>query len=173
MELIAKLQDNEYEYKGITHTRSIARAILLNEKNEVCLLKVYGDDDFGHRDYYETPGGGINPSEDYFNAVIREINEETGINAEVIAEIGLVDDYYNAIYRHNLNYYYLLRVISYGEPHLEEDEKKIITSSIFVTIDEAINLYEKMTDTKIARLVKNRELPVLLKAKKMIEEFGG
>ena len=57
---INKLIDDQYDYTTITHTRSVARAILINDSNEVCLLHVEGKDDFGYRNYYETPGGGIN-----------------------------------------------------------------------------------------------------------------
>ena len=34
-----KLNDNQYPNNGINHIRKVTRAILLNEKNEVCLLK--------------------------------------------------------------------------------------------------------------------------------------
>ena len=73
MKIINKLIDNQYDKSTITHTRKIASAVLINDKNEVCLLHVLGDDDFGHRDYYETPGGGVNENEEIDKAVIREI----------------------------------------------------------------------------------------------------
>ena len=164
MKCINELIDNEYQLTEITHTRRIARAILLNEKNEVCLLKIDGYDDFGYRNYYETPGGGVNDGEDLVDAVIREIKEETGINATFLSEIGYVSDYYNLIKRHNMNYYFLLRVISYGESHMEEGEKKIIKAVEFHSLENAVKLYENMKYDRLERLVRNRELPVLLEA---------
>ena len=164
MKCINELIDDQYPFTEITHTRRIARAILLNEKNEVCLLKIDGYDDFGHRNYYETPGGGVNENEELNDAVIREIKEETGINAIVICEIGYVSDYYNLIKRHNMNYYFLLRVKSYGLSHMEEGEKKLIKGIEFFSLDEAVKLYEAMNKERLEILVRRRELPVLVEA---------
>ena len=164
MKCINELIDDQYPLTEITHTRVIARAILLNDKDEVCLLKIDGYDDFGHRNYYETPGGGVNPDEDLKEAVIREIKEETGIEAIVLEEIGYVSDYYNLIKRHNLSHYFLMRVVSYGESHLEEGEKTIIKGMEFFPLDKAVKLYENMSKEKLEILVRRRELPVLLEA---------
>ena len=112
MKINLKLKDDQYPYTYIDHSRHIARAILINEKNEVCLLKLLGDDDFGHRDYVETPGGGVNINETPSQAVIREVKEETGCESEIIDIIGIVEDYYNLIHRHNINYYFLVKVKS-------------------------------------------------------------
>ena len=172
MKCINELIDDQYENNGITHTRRIARAFVINDKKEVCLLKVEGTDDFGHRDYYETPGGGIKDDEDIVEAVIREVKEETGINASLICEIGYVSDYYNLIYRHNMNYYFLLKVESYGELALEESEKKIIAGFNFYSLEEAVKLYEKMDKEKLEILVRRRELPVLLEAIKILNELN-
>ena len=106
MKINLKLKDDQYTYTYIDHARHIARAILINENNEVCLLKLLGDDDFGHRDYVETPGGGINVNETPSQAVIREVKEETGCESEIIDSIGIVEDYYNLIHRKNINYYW-------------------------------------------------------------------
>ena len=167
MKIINKLIDDQYDKSNITHTRKIARAILLNEENKICLLHVLGDDDFGHRDYYETPGGGVNENELLEEAVIREIKEETGYNSYIVQELGIVEDYYNLIHRHNINHYYLLKTTSYEKEELEEYEKGIIDSKIFVDIDTAISLYENMNKEKLEILVKNRELPIL----KMVKEI--
>ena len=171
MKCINELIDEEYPLTEITHTRKIARGFLLNENNEVCLLKIEGTDDFGDRDYYETPGGGVNNGESLEDAVIREILEETGITSELICEIGYVSDYYNLINRHNLNYYFLLRVESYGDNHLEETEKKIIAGMDFYPLDVAVKLYENMNKDKLERLVSKRELPVLLEAINIIKNM--
>ena len=70
MRQILHLQDDQYEYTYIDHVRVIARAVLLNEKNEVALNRLLGDDMFGHRDYYETPGGGKKDKEPLAKALI-------------------------------------------------------------------------------------------------------
>ena len=53
-----KLKDDQYEFKGVDHTREVIRAILVNEDNKILLEKIVDNDMFGQRDYYETPGGG-------------------------------------------------------------------------------------------------------------------
>ena len=54
MEPLFKFKDDQYPFKGITHEREIARAVLIDENNNVCLEKILDDDGFGPRDYYET-----------------------------------------------------------------------------------------------------------------------
>ena len=92
MKQILHLKDDQYEYTYIDHVRVIARAVLLNEKNEVALNKLYDDDMFGHRDYYETPGGGKKVNETIRQACLRELLEETGYEVEIIKELGMVND---------------------------------------------------------------------------------
>ena len=171
MKCINILKDDQYEFKGITHNRKIARGILINDKKEICLLHVVTIDDFGNRNYYETPGGGVNEDEDINKAIVREIKEETGFNSEIICEIGYVEDDYNLIYRHNINCYFLLKATSFEKEMLEEYEKKVIQEKVWVSIDKAIELYNKMGKEKIEILVKRRELPILLIAKKLLEEL--
>lgn len=169
MKQILSLKDEQYPLEYIDHTRYIARAILLNEKNEVALIKVNGDDIFGHRDYYETPGGGKKDKEPLRKACVREVQEETGFESEIIQELGLVVDYYNLIHRRNRNYYYLARTSHYVGKHLDKYETKMLEKVIWVSINEAIRLYENMGGSGVAILVRERELPILKKVKKILE----
>ena len=109
MPKIFKFKDDQYMFKGVTHTREIVRAILIDENNNVCLEKLKDDDGFGPRDYYETPGGGIKPGESHDDALHREIREEVGYECEVLEHIADVHDYYNLINRKNYNYFYLVK----------------------------------------------------------------
>ncbi|MCR5506060.1 MAG: NUDIX domain-containing protein [Bacilli bacterium] len=171
MKILLKLEDDEFPFTYIDHDRYVARAILINDKHEVALNKLHGKDNFGSRNYYETPGGGINENEDPSSAVLREVEEETGYRSSIIEEIGIVDDYYNLIHRHNINYYYLLKVETFVGKHQEEYEKSMIEKLVWLDIDEAIKTMRNMDVSPVARLVIKRELPVLLKAKEMIEKL--
>ena len=85
-------------------------------------------------------------------------------------EIGIVDDYYNIIHRHNINHYFLCKINSFGNKHLTDDEiNKWHLSTIKLSLDDAIKTYKDNATNKIARLVYNREVPILLKAKEIIE----
>ena len=169
MEPLFKFIDDQYMFKGVTHTREIVRAILIDENNNVCLEYLLDDDGFGPRDYYETPGGGIKKGESHEEAIKREIEEEVGYKCEIISFLGEVDDYYNLIYRHNHNYYYLVRRLEKVSQHLEEDEKIRINKIVWVDIDKAIHLYENMQNVLVGRLVKQRELPILKLAKTALQ----
>lgn len=168
MKTILKLVDNEFAFTYIDHTRKVARAILVNEKGEVALNKLHGEDMFGSRNYYETPGGGFKKYETSKQALYREIREETGYEVEIISPIGIVEDYYNLIHRHNKNYYYLCKTRLFLGKKLEEYESSMIEKLVWVDIDTAIKLYENMDVSPVARLVINRELPILKKAKEML-----
>ncbi|MEH7112861.1 NUDIX hydrolase [Neobacillus niacini] len=59
-----------------------AAAIVLNEKNELLLIK-------GPRRGWEMPGGQVEVGESLKDAVIRETKEESGIDIEVIKFCGI------------------------------------------------------------------------------------
>ena len=168
MPKVLKFKDDQYMFTGVTHTREIVRAVLIDENNNVCLEKLLDDDGFGPRDYYETPGGGIKPGESHDGALHREIAEEVGYKCEVLAHIADVHDYYNLIGRKNYNYFYLVKRLEKVEQHLEPDEKIRIEKIIWVPIDEAIKLYENMQNVLVGKIVKQRELPILKMAKELI-----
>ena len=165
-----KFKDDEYMFKGVTHTREIVRAILIDKNNNVCLEKLKDDDGFGPRDYYETPGGGIKPGESHIDALHREIEEEVGYKCEVLEHIADVHDYYNLIKRKNHNHFYLVRAIKKVKQHLEPDEVIRIEKIIWVPIDEAIKLYEGMQNVLVGKIVKQRELPILKMAKELLKK---
>lgn len=170
MEIINYLNDNQWPLIKTTHTREIVRAVVLDENDNVALTKLYGDDMFGHRDYYELPGGGVKENESKLFALQREMEEELGYRIALIAEVGEVIDFYNLIGRENHNYFYLARRKEFVGQRLEPNEKKLIQSIVYVPLNEAIKLYEAMSDEGVSVLVKKRELPILLKAREIIEE---
>ena len=170
MKHLFHFEDNYYPKTYIDHTRITVRAVLLNEKNEVALLHVVTDDDFGHRDCFELPGGGKRKDESFHAGVIREIEEETGFKAKIIKFIARVDDFYNLIHRNNHNYYYLTKVTEYVGEHKEAYEREIIQELLFVDINKAISLMENVQDDGVGMLIKQRELPILKLAKEYIDE---
>ncbi len=153
------LHDNEFPNNGYTHKRQVARAFVINEENKIAILHIKGDDMFGHRDYYETSGGGVDAGETKEEAVLRELDEEIGIKCEIIKYLGCVYDEYNLINRQNENHYFLCKTINKTHIHHVSEGDSLISEICWIKPLELLNLYPKMQDTPIARLVAKREYP--------------
>ena len=90
---------------------------------------------------------------------------------DILARIGVVSDYYNLIHRHNINHYFLCRVRSFGSRHLTEDESgKFHLSTLKLSGDEAAAEYERRACTRLGRLIANRELPILRRARELLDD---
>lgn len=169
-ELRLELTDNEWPLEYIDHDRRIARGIVYDDNGNFYFVRAERDDDFGKATLIETAGGGVEDGEDFDTAIKRELNEELGVEVEVICKIGVVSDFYNLIHRHNLNNYFLCKVVSFGDKHLTQDEiESFHISTLKMTYDDAIAEYERLRTTGLGRLVSNRELPVLKRAKEIID----
>lgn len=174
MKLLASLKDDEFINNGIDVTRNIVRAIVLDENDNIALHHLFGvmGDAFGLRDYYETPGGGVDEGETFKEAIKRECLEELGYEIEIISEIGEVDDYYNALRRKNLNHYYLCRRIGKKHPtNFISEGDRLIEKTVWVSFNEAKALYDAHKLSPLSRLVYNREYVVLLEAESIVKDL--
>ena len=168
-ELYLELRDTEWPFTYTDHDRQIARAIVFDDHGYLYFTRATRDDHFGKATLIETSGGGVEKGEDLLSAIHRELREELGAEVEVVAKIGVVSDYYNLIHRHNVNHYYLCRATSFGEKHLMPDEiERFHLSTLRLTFDEAEAEYERRACTPIGRLIANRELPVLKRAREIL-----
>lgn len=171
-EIKLDLRDEEWEFNGITNHRQTARAIVFDDAGYFYFVHVDRDDDFGKVTYIETAGGGVENGENPDVAIYRELEEELGASVEMICKIGVVSDYYNKIKRHNINNYYLCRVLSFGEKHMTEDEiNSWHLSTAKLRYDEAVVQYETGRKAPLGRLVCNRELPILKRAKEILDNM--
>ena len=169
-EIKLDLQDTEWPLLSIDHDRMIARAIVVDDKGYYYFVRVERDDDFGRATLIETAGGGVEDGEDLNTAIQRELQEELGVDVEILCKIGVVNDYYNLIHRHNINNYFLCKIKSFGEKNLTKDEIDCFhLSTLRLRYDEAVSEYEKCSCTPLGRLVANRELPVLKRAKEILD----
>lgn len=164
------LEDHEWPSAPIDHDRMIARAIVVDDKENFYFVRAYRDDDFGKAALIETAGGGVEAGEDLYTAIKRELREELGVEVEVICSIGIVSDYYNLIHRHNINNYFLCKTVSFGDTHLTDDEREVFhLSTLKLKFEEALAEYEKCRCTRLGRLIANREVPVLKRAKELLD----
>ena len=169
-ELCLFLQDTEWPPEYIDHDRPIVRAIVIDDAGRFYFVRAERDDLFGKATLIETAGGGVEADEDLHTAIARELQEELGVTVDVLCKLGVVDDYYNLIHRHNINNYYLCKIRSFGDKHLTQDEiEQFHLSTLRLTYEEACAEYERCASTKLGRLVANRELPVLHCARRWLE----
>lgn len=170
-EIYLELQDVEWPFVYTDHDREIVRAIVFDDHGEYYFMRAVRDDDFGKATIIETAGGGVECGENLSEAMKRELKEELGAEVEILCKIGVVSDYYNLIHRHNINNYYLCKVRSFGDTHMTQDEiERFHLSTLKLGYEEAIVEYEKCSDTQLGRLIANRELPILRRAKELIDE---
>ena len=171
-ELFINLQDDQWEFDYIDHDRNVVRAIVFDEEDKFYFVKAVRDDDFGKATLIETSGGGVEKNEELLDAIKRELKEELGVEVDVVCKIGVVSDYYNLIHRHNINNYFLCKVKSFGDKNLTKEEMDDFhLSTLRLSYEEACKEYEYRANTKLGKLISNRELPILHRAKEILDEM--
>lgn len=110
-----------------------------NEKLEILLIRV--------KNRWSFPKGNIEKGEPKDKAALREVKEETGVDAEIIKYLGEVDYWYNTGLTkiHKFVYYYLMKYAG-GEivPQKEEiDEAK------FIPVEEVEKVLTYPTDKEM------------------------
>ena len=168
-QLRLELRDTQWPFSYTDHDRQIVRAIVIDEAGWYYFMRASRDDDFGQATLIETSGGGVEPGEELTAAIRRELREELGAEVELLCELGVVSDYYNLIHRHNINHYFLCRALSFGTRNLTQEEIEVYhLSTLRLRYEEAVREYELRAGTKLGRLIANRELPVLRKAREWL-----
>lgn len=171
-ELFINLQDDQWEFDYIDHDRTVVRAIVFDEEDKFYFVKAVRDDDFGKATLIETSGGGVKENEELLDAIKRELKEELGVEVDVVCKIGVVSDYYNLIHRHNINNYFLCKVKSFGDKNLTKEEMDDFhLSTLRLSYEEACKEYEYRANSKLGKLISNRELPILHRAKEILDKM--
>lgn len=144
--------------------RGAARAVLLDDSGQVYLLNV------SKHGYHKLPGGGIDEGEDIKRALERELMEEVGCKAEIIAELGTVIEYrnYDDGGLEQTSYCYLAKQV--GEQVASALEEGELAEGMFEVkaknIDDAIALLSQDNpDNLEGQFIQKRDLAFLKVAK--------
>lgn len=148
------------------HKRQAARAVLLDDNNAVYLLHMT------KLSYHKLPGGGVEADESINAALKRELLEELGCEAEVIAEVGEVKEYRSFQKLDHSSFCYLARQVGVKQPSaLEEDELADGMQEMKVAnIDEAIALLRSDAPKNAAgKFIQRRDVCFLMEAKDILQ----
>ncbi len=145
--------------------RRAARAVVLDNDNKIAIVWS------GYTNHHKIPGGKIETGEDVIEGLKREIKEETGCQAETMSEVGLIIEYKNQFEELHLSYCYLAKASGEkSEPQFTAEEKELGFTLKWVSLDEAIKLFENdKPEGYWGKFMWRRDFDFLLKAKEIIE----
>jgi 8-oxo-dGTP pyrophosphatase MutT (NUDIX family) len=97
------------------------------------------------------PKGGLEEGEELVDAAVREVEEETGLRAEIVSELGVVDYWFvwkpDQVRYHKFVHYYLMRHLGTA-PLPRDDEAEDV---VWLPIEQAL---ERLTHPNERRLVR-------------------
>ncbi len=137
-----QMGDDGPEDNGIN--RRIAARGIIESRGKLLMIKT-------NRGDYKFPGGGVQRGESQKEALVREVEEETGYKVKrVIGKIGVVkqvnpDNYTeNCTFQMYSNYYLCSLSPERGIQNLEEYEKRLGYKPYWVDIEEALAINERL-----------------------------
>lgn len=168
-----ELRDSQWPLEYTDHHRVVVRAMVVDGAGYFYFVQARRNDEFGDATVLETPGGGVEPGEGLTQALERELREELGARVDILGELGVVSDYYNLIHRHNINHYYLCAMSSLGQRHLTPEEREQFhLSTRKLSYEQAVAEYRRCAGTRLGRLIADREVPILHRAKQWLDGPG-
>lgn len=169
-EVVLTVLDDIYPKTKIIHHRVSTRGIILNERNQVAILKIKVEDMFGKRDHYELPGGGKEKDETIIETLKREMEEEVGVTIKDIVSLGIVEYEYNLLQRHEYSHYFMARKDKDVKRRLTKMEEDILSDLLWIDIDELIDKLKNEHVENVGILIHKRELFMLELVKKQLKK---
>jgi 8-oxo-dGTP diphosphatase len=123
--------------------REAVRAIVFDAEQKIALLKVSRDS------YFKLPGGGVEEGEDFVAALKRECLEEIGCEIKRTSLLGYTEEYWKEDTEKQISYCYVAELSGQkGYPNLTQSEKERGFETIWVTLEEAIQILESCVPTQ-------------------------
>lgn len=169
MEKILVMDEHNYDDDLSEILRVAIRGIIFIDGK---LLMI--EDSFGE---VKLPGGGMEPGEDDYQALIREVKEETGYDVipESIKPFGEIEEKRLSVNEpmiwHQINRLYFCSVYpEQGQCEYSENEKKYGFHQVLYTIEEALKVNERMLDNEGLQAWNQREYKTLLLIKEHLSK---
>lgn len=169
MEKILVMDEHNYDDNLSEILRVAIRGIIFIDGK---LLMI--EDSFGE---VKLPGGGMEPGEDDYQALIREVKEETGYDVipESIKPFGEIEEKRLSVNEpmiwHQINRLYFCSVYpEQGQCEYSENEKKYGFHQVLYTIEEALKVNERMLDNEGLQAWNQREYKTLLLIKEHLSK---
>lgn len=151
-------------YEGFK-LRHAARAVVLNDKGEVALLKA------NTYNYHKLPGGGVELGEDMELALQRELLEEIGCQATITAEVGEIIEYRDKWRMKQISHCYIgiqtgeLQAPSFTQSEIDEGFEMVWVDSI----ETAITLLQQDNPKNYDGLfIQRRDIHLLQMARRLL-----
>lgn len=155
--------DNFYPPSPKTYTRYSSRGIVINDSNQIAVLHIQGQDEFGMRDHYELPGGGIEPGEDSLTAFRREMQEEIGVVTQAEHYLATIRYTYNLLSRYEVSDYYVARVKTYCQTAHTAIEARLFEKICWIDRNNLLDILNNTPVSNVGILIHEREKWVLEK----------
>ncbi|AMC93454.1 hypothetical protein AOC36_05515 [Erysipelothrix larvae] len=154
--LFKELEDKYFKNEGFSSIRRTVRGLVKDADGNFVMLKIEGEDFFGIRNHYETPGGGVEVGEGYEKALLREMEEELGVLCEIESFLGMVVGHYNLLNRINVERYYVCRIVGETSSNQTDVEKVLIKGIEHKPLNEWLEIL-KTGDSSVDKLVHDRD----------------
>ncbi|MGG1639540.1 NUDIX hydrolase [Paenibacillus sp. NRS-1760] len=175
MQLIRRITDSDFigdasEFME-TITRYASRGVLVDDRFYVAMMYM------SKINLYKLPGGGIDEGEEIRDAFLREIKEETGYEAEIIYELGYVEEHKNKNNFMQHSYCFVAKAHSrVSNGMLTESEAEIGMIVEWMTFEkalEAMNSSEINCNDYSTKFMIVREKAILEKAVEVLANLNG
>lgn len=161
MNKILVMDEHDYEEGLEEICRISVRGIIFLEGKLLMIENSFGE--------VKLPGGGVEPGEDDYQALTREVKEETGYDVifKSIKPFGEIEEKRMSVQEpmiwHQINRLYFCDVDpQQGQCEYSENEKKYEFRQVFYTIEEALAKNEKMLAEEGLQAWNQREYKTLL-----------
>ncbi|WP_274365884.1 NUDIX hydrolase [Paenibacillus thermotolerans] len=142
MQLIKRITDHDIngDFPSFIETvsRYASRGVLIDDDLNVAMMYM------SNLNLYKLPGGGVDEGENRVDAFLREIKEETGYEADLIHELGYIEEHKKRNDYFQLSYCYVAKARNNAGPAmLTEEEIQLGMTVKWMKLDEAVELMNR------------------------------